>query len=84
VTETRLCPVEGCGVPLRAGMLLCLRHWRRVPRQLQGEVWSTWKAVLASLRKPVAERADEHVAYGFARQAAIDAVNAKVKAEARA
>ena len=83
MSEQRVCPVDGCGAPLRAGMLMCLRHWRRVPKRLQAEVWSTWRAVLASLREPIAERTDEHVAYGFARQAAIDAVNAKVKAEAR-
>jgi hypothetical protein len=74
----RLCPVDGCEKPLKTGMLMCLAHWRRVPKRLAAEVWGTWRRVNERLPGgKVALLADPIIDYRLARQAAIDAVNAK-------
>lgn len=45
----RECPVlEGtprhCKATVRPGHLMCGRHWARVPKDVQNEVWRTWRA----------------------------------------
>lgn len=39
------CPVLGCTDHARPGQLMCVKHWRMVPSQLQRDVYSTWRAV---------------------------------------
>lgn len=39
-----LCAVPGCGLAIRAGFLMCHRHWRNVSQQTRREVNSTWQA----------------------------------------
>lgn len=36
------CHAEGCSVQVPPRMFACLRHWRMVPRALQGELWSVY------------------------------------------
>jgi len=38
-----VCPVAGCDAQVVHGRLLCLRHWRRVPRPIQRRVWRWWR-----------------------------------------
>lgn len=42
VTTSRACP-SGCGRPVATGKLMCVRCWREVPKELQAEVYSTWR-----------------------------------------
>ena len=36
------CHAEGCNAPVPPRMLMCLRHWRLVPRDLQRRVWAEY------------------------------------------
>src|SRR5215472_12049366 len=38
------CHARGCGVPVRPELLMCLRHWRMVPRAIQRAVWATYRS----------------------------------------
>lgn len=59
------CPVQGChAYQLPIHLLMCARHWRMVPRQLQIAVYREWCDGV-----PTAN-------YREARQAAISAVDA--------
>lgn len=37
------CHARGCLMPTRPEMLMCLRHWRMVPKDLQRQVWATYR-----------------------------------------
>lgn len=37
------CPVAGCTVVVPHGKLMCLAHWRRVPRHLREQVMVDWR-----------------------------------------
>lgn len=37
------CHARACKVAVRPEMLMCLRHWRRVPRDLQQAVWRHYR-----------------------------------------
>lgn len=37
------CHAAGCTEIIPPKMLMCLRHWRMVPRVLQREVWRTYR-----------------------------------------
>lgn len=41
------CPIAGCDESRKDDRLLCLHHWRRVPKEIQRRVWSTARAMLA-------------------------------------
>ncbi len=63
---THPCPAAGCRVKhLRWDILLCMYHWRRVPRALQAEVYRAWN------------RGHPDPDYLTVRQAAIDAASGK-------
>jgi len=69
------CPVEGCGAPLKRGHLMCLGHWRRVPKPLAVEINETWKKINGG--DCGIESAAEVVArYRAAKTAAIEHVSA--------
>ena len=38
------CPVPGCGEPVDEARLMCRRDWNLLPRQLQDQVWATWRS----------------------------------------
>lgn len=37
------CHARNCGVATKPEMLMCFRHWRMVPRDLQRRVWATYR-----------------------------------------
>ncbi len=37
------CHAHACEVPVPPRMLMCLRHWRMVPKKLQSAVWATYR-----------------------------------------
>ena len=38
------CPVSICDLTIKLTHVMCLTHWRMVPKPLQVEVWDTWHA----------------------------------------
>jgi hypothetical protein len=64
------CPINGCTTPAKDGQLMCLKHWRRVPKALNHAVFATYR----NLR-------NDPEAYRQARDEAIRVVNEKVAAE---
>ena len=38
-----VCHAEGCDTPVPPKLLMCLKHWRRVPKQLQAAVWNNYR-----------------------------------------
>lgn len=61
------CHAYGCPVPVPPKMLMCLKHWRMVPRDLQKLVWATYRPGQEDDKNPSVE-------YIFAQQMAIKAV----------
>lgn len=61
------CHAKGCDVAVEPNLLMCLRHWRRVPRQLQKAVWKFYRPGQEEDKAPSAE-------YIAAARAAIEAV----------
>ena len=41
------CHANGCQTVTEPRMLMCLKHWRQVPKFLQDAVWSAYKAAPA-------------------------------------
>ncbi len=37
-----ICHAIGCNVQVPPKLLMCLRHWKLVPRDLQRAVWATY------------------------------------------
>ena len=68
-----LCHAKGCPTGVPPKMLMCLKHWRLVPRSLQARVWEHYRHGQEIDKSPTE-------AYLTAANAAIDAV---AKAEAR-
>lgn len=73
----RRCAVPECTAPTKRGHLMCLRHWRMVPRQEAREVNDAWRDVGRSRRQgdPVGRVAR----YRSAVKAATDSVMAKLE-----
>lgn len=42
MSRPKVCPVGGCVEPVKKGHLMCLAHWRKVPREVQRAVWSSF------------------------------------------
>lgn len=68
----RPCEAVGCQHLVQPGFLMCMDHWRQVPKKLQAQVWTTWREL--NRRGATPEHAQR---YRAAKQAAIDAVHAK-------
>lgn len=67
----RQCPIGGPGLDqcprtVRAGHLMCGYHWREVPKDLQNDVWRTWRRWNKTMED------DDWAAYAVAREAALD------------
>lgn len=41
--EVHRCHARNCPTPVKPEMLMCLKHWRMVPKALQREVWRTYR-----------------------------------------
>ena len=37
------CHATGCNKPVPSKLLMCLRHWRMVPRDIQRSVWRHYR-----------------------------------------
>lgn len=64
------CHVPDCGVTVPRRMLMCARHWKRVPKEIQRAIWRHFKpeqCVPGSNVRPTEEWLD-------AAQRAVDAV----------
>ena len=68
-----LCHAKGCQIPVPPKLLMCLRHWRMVPKDIQRLIWHHYRPGQEIDKKPTAE-------YLQVMQMAIDAV-AKREAE---
>lgn len=42
-TRPHHCHARGCNVLVKPEMLMCLRHWRMVPADLQKQIWATYR-----------------------------------------
>jgi hypothetical protein len=49
------CHARGCATPTKPEMLMCLKHWRMVPRPLQRAVWATYRAGQCDDKRPSGE-----------------------------
>lgn len=67
------CAAVGCQHLVQPGFLMCMDHWRQVPRKVQAGVWTAYREV----RRLGGDRVAIHQRYQAARQAAIDAVHGK-------
>ena len=56
------CHAIGCKVAVPPKMLMCLRHWRMVPRPLQQRVWETYRPGQEATKDPSQEYMTEHLA----------------------
>lgn len=70
------CAVRPCPVRIPRRMLMCVGHWRQVPKPLQDAVWATYK--------PGQERDGEQPShdYRIAMHAAVQAVRSRTRAPA--
>ena len=48
------CHARGCGVAVAPELLMCLAHWRKVPRSIQRAVWATYRPGQCDDRSPSA------------------------------
>jgi len=69
-SNARGCPIDPCDRTVRPGQLMCVIHWRQVPREIQTGVYRTWR----TWNRTHAD--DDWTAYLVARDAALDAVEA--------
>ena len=37
------CHASGCGSHVKPELLMCARHWRQVPKEIQRRVWATYR-----------------------------------------
>lgn len=64
------CHAYGCDAPVKPEMFMCLRHWRRVPRELQRRIWALYRPGQCDDKKI-------SKAYGIAAKQALRAVASK-------
>ena len=50
--QEHTCHAIECEVPVPPKMLMCLRHWRMVPKRLQNEVWAEYRPGQEVDKKP--------------------------------
>jgi hypothetical protein len=72
--DSHECPVDRCTRRVPYVVLMCRRHWAKVPRQLQRNVYRTW-------RRGAGAGTPEHAR---AMSVAIDAVHDELEREALA
>lgn len=65
--QQHTCHAEGCETVVPPRMLMCLKHWRLVPKALQADVWEHYQPGQERTKDPTPE-------YLGAAQAAIRAV----------
>jgi len=75
--EAHRCHARFCETPTKPEMLMCLKHWRMVPKVLQHEVWLHYRPGQCDDKEP-------SNAWHEAADAAIEAVLRKECAAAKA
>jgi hypothetical protein len=50
-----LCHARGCGTPVPPRLLMCLRHWKMVPIDIQRRVWHYYRPGQERDKRPSAE-----------------------------
>ena len=65
-----LCHARGCQTPVPPRLLMCFRHWRKVPVNLKRRVWAHYRS---------GQEVDKQPTQGY-----LDAANAAIEAVARA
>lgn len=68
-----ICPT-GCGRSVRRGHLMCPGCWREVPRHLQRDVLTTWRAYSAAATRGADNFPEKRDAYEAARNAALGSI----------
>lgn len=68
------CHAAGCAKPVPPRVLMCLPHWRMVPRDIQAGVWATYLRGQEVTKDPTPE-------YLGAVKAAVSAVAAQERAD---
>jgi hypothetical protein len=43
--SAHVCAAIDCTARIKPGLLMCAPHWRLVPKLIQAEVWTTWRAL---------------------------------------
>lgn len=85
--EPRACPVLGCDATCKHGHVMCLAHWRDVPRPLKRAVFDAFARLVGLSRFPgersVGLRRREIVDANRQYQSAADAAIAAVEAKER-
>lgn len=49
------CHARGCEIPTKPEILMCLAHWRKVPKELQRAVWRHYRAGQCDDKQPSKE-----------------------------
>lgn len=69
------CAIPQCHKLIEEALLMCPRHWRQVPRELQNKVWRTWKPIKEVLDgKVLRDYPDKLHSYEEAKRQAVEAV----------
>lgn len=68
-----ICPT-GCGRAVRMGYLMCGTCWREVPKHLQRDVLSTWRAYSRAASRGADDFPERREAYELARSAALGSI----------
>ena len=77
------CAADGCELTVADDKLMCLAHWRMVPRPLQIDIWRAWRAVLSARDR--ARKLEAMKLHRAARDAAVAAVREReIRRELRA
>lgn len=42
-TVTHTCHAKGCETPVPPKLLMCAKHWRMVPREIQLRIWKHYR-----------------------------------------
>lgn len=53
--QGHVCHARGCTVPVKPEMLMCLKHWRRVPKVVQRAVWANYRRGQCDDKRPSRE-----------------------------
>lgn len=53
--SAHLCHARGCRTPVPPKMLMCKRHWRMVPPELQRAVWANYRPGQCDDKRPSQE-----------------------------
>lgn len=49
------CHARNCTTPVKPELLMCLKHWRMVPKKLQQEVWKHYRPGQCDDKEPSEE-----------------------------